>query len=176
LPATINLNGRSFILSISKKISLPLGVAAAGFVGVSGANLLTSLPSSAASTTTGSGTTANATTAAADTSTSSQQDFSKGGHQANGITETVLTGDDATKATAAAQAAVPGATVLRVETDAEGAKYEAHMKKSDGSLVTVKMDASFKVTSTEAGPSGGPGRSNDNGANNSTSNSSSSSN
>jgi hypothetical protein len=48
--------------------------------------------------------------------------------------------------TAAAQAAVPGATIQRVETDAEGSPYEAHMVKSEGSLVTVKVDSSFKVT------------------------------
>jgi hypothetical protein len=80
-----------------------------------------------------------------------QRDPSQGGHQANGITEKVLTGDDATKAKAAAEAAVPGGTVQRVETDAEGAAYEAHVTKSDGSQVTVKMDSSFKVTSTEDG-------------------------
>ena len=80
------------------------------------------------------------------------QDPSKGGHQANGITEKVLTGDDATKAKAAAEAAVAGGTVQRVETDAEGAAYEAHVTKSDGSQVTVKMDSGFKVTSTEDGP------------------------
>lgn len=74
-------------------------------------------------------------------------DPSKGGHTANGITETLLTGDTASKVTAAAQAAVPGATVQRVETDAEGSPYEAHMQKSDGSLVTVKVDSNFKVTS-----------------------------
>jgi hypothetical protein len=78
-------------------------------------------------------------------------DPSKGGHQANGITEKLLTGDDATKAKAAAEAAVPGGTVERVETDAEGAAFEAHVTKSDGSHVTVKMDSSFKVTSTEDG-------------------------
>ena len=78
-------------------------------------------------------------------------DPSKGGHQANGITEALLTGDDATKATAAAKAAVPGATIERVETDAEGAAYEAHVVKSDGSHATVKMDKNFKVTSVEDG-------------------------
>ena len=78
-------------------------------------------------------------------------DPSKGGHQANGITEALLTGDDAEKAKAAALAAVPGATVERVETDAEGAKYEAHLVAADGSHVTVKMDESFKVTGTENG-------------------------
>jgi hypothetical protein len=85
-------------------------------------------------------------------------DPTKGGHQANGITEQLLTGDTADKAKAAALAAVPGGTVQRVETDAEGAKYEAHMTKSDGTQVTVKMDADFKVTGVETGPSGPSGQ------------------
>jgi hypothetical protein len=75
-------------------------------------------------------------------------DWSKGGHQANGKTETLLTGDDASKATASAEAAVPGATAQRAETDAEGTTYEVHMTKSDGSIVTVKLDSSFNVTQT----------------------------
>ena len=78
-------------------------------------------------------------------------DPSQGGHTANGITETLLTGDTATQVTSAAQAAVPGATVDRVETDAEGATYEAHMTKADGSKVTVKVNADFSVASTEDG-------------------------
>ena len=78
-------------------------------------------------------------------------DWSKGGHQANGKTETVLTGDDLAKATSAAEAAVPGATAQRAETDAEGAAYEVHMTKSDGSVVTVKLDSSFNVTGTVDG-------------------------
>jgi hypothetical protein len=81
------------------------------------------------------------------------RDPSKGGHVANGITEVVLTGDDATKATAAANAAVPGATVDRVETDAEGATYEAHVTKADGSKVTVKFNADFSVKSIDSGMS-----------------------
>jgi uncharacterized membrane protein YkoI len=78
-------------------------------------------------------------------------------HQANGKTETLLTGSDADKATAAALAAVPGATVDRVETDADGAAYEAHITKSDGTKATVLMDESFAVTSVEAGGGGGKG-------------------
>ncbi|MCU1370279.1 MAG: hypothetical protein JWO77_1473 [Ilumatobacteraceae bacterium] len=74
-----------------------------------------------------------------------------GPHTANGITETALTGTNKTKAEAAAVKAVPGATVVRSETDAEGAAFEVHLKKADGSAVTVKLDASFKVTATEAG-------------------------
>ncbi len=62
--------------------------------------------------------------------------------------ETLLTGDAKAKVTAAAQAKVPGATVVRVETDADGvAKYEAHMTKADGTPVTVFVDAAFNVVS-----------------------------
>src|SRR3954470_9280934 len=78
-------------------------------------------------------------------------DWSRGGHQANGKTEAALSGDDLAKATAAAKAAVPGGTVQRAETDAEGAAYEVHMTKSDGSIVTVKLDTNFKVTETVDG-------------------------
>jgi hypothetical protein len=83
--------------------------------------------------------------------TRTPRDPSVGGHTANGITETLLTGDTATKVKDAALAAVPGATVERVENDAEGATYEAHIVKSDGSHATVKLDDAFKVTSVEAG-------------------------
>ena len=80
-------------------------------------------------------------------------DKAKGGHVGqNGATEELLTGDTATKVTDAAKAAVPDGTVDRVETDAEGAAYEAHVTKADGSEVTVKLDASFAVTSIEDGP------------------------
>ena len=58
---------------------------------------------------------------------------------------------------AAALAAVPGATVIRVETDSEGSAYEAHLTKSDGTQVTVKVDAGFKVTETAEGFGGAPG-------------------
>jgi uncharacterized membrane protein YkoI len=74
-----------------------------------------------------------------------------GPHQANGITETILTGDDATKVQAAVLAAQPGATINRMETDADGAVYEAHVTLADGSDATVKLDANFTVTATEAG-------------------------
>ena len=51
---------------------------------------------------------------------------------------------------AAAQGAVPGGTVDRVETDSDGSPYEAHVTKSDGTHVTVKVGSDFKVTSVEA--------------------------
>ena len=80
-----------------------------------------------------------------------QRDPGQGGHMANGITEELLTGDTATKVTDAAEAAVPDGTIERVETDAEGDAYEAHMVKADGSHVTVKLDDAFNVTTIEQG-------------------------
>ena len=65
--------------------------------------------------------------------------------------ETLLTGDTAAKVKAAAEAKVPGGTVVRVETDADGhAKYEAHMTKADGTPVTVYVDEQFGVVSVES--------------------------
>jgi hypothetical protein len=62
--------------------------------------------------------------------------------------ETPLTGDALAKVTAAAQAKVPGGSIVRVETDADGhAKYEAHMTKADGTPVTVYVNADFDVVS-----------------------------
>jgi hypothetical protein len=82
------------------------------------------------------------------------QDPATVGH---GPGETVLTGTTAEKVRAAALAAVPGGTVIRVETDSAGSPYEAHMRKADGTEVTVKVDATFKVTATESGFGKGPG-------------------
>jgi hypothetical protein len=78
----------------------------------------------------------------------------------HGHGETLLTGSSLTSAGASANAAVPNATVVRAETDAQAATYEVHMKKADGTHVTVKENASFVVTSTESGfatpPAGAP--------------------
>jgi hypothetical protein len=140
-------------MNISKKLILPGAVVVAAFLGVAGSSAIGALQAGAATDT--SGTTATTTAATTQTDTSSgtgiPPDPTKGGHTANGITETLLTGDTAEKVKAAALAAVPGGTIERVENDAEGAAYEAHMTKTDGSQVTVKLDSSFKVTSTDAG-------------------------
>lgn len=64
--------------------------------------------------------------------------------------ETLLTGDDAEKARAAALAKYPGATIQRVETDSDGV-YEAHLTTADGKRVTVELDKDFTVTGEETG-------------------------
>jgi len=72
--------------------------------------------------------------------------------------EKALTRTNLSTAKAAALKAVPGGTVYRVETDADGATYEAHMSKADGTRVTVKFDKNFKVTAVQDGMgAGGPG-------------------
>jgi hypothetical protein len=74
----------------------------------------------------------------------------------HGPGETLLTDGNATKVKQAALDKVPGATVLRVETDSQGSPYEAHLRKSDGSEVTVKVDKQFSVTAVENGFGAGP--------------------
>ena len=118
-------------------------------VGVLGGALIAGAVASYASNSPAAASPAAANLAAIGTAT----DPTQGGHVgANGVVEKLLTGTTADKAKAAALAAVPGASIERVENDAEGAVYEAHMVKSDGSHVTVKMDANFKVTGIETGP------------------------
>jgi hypothetical protein len=86
------------------------------------------------------------------------------GHQRSD--ETLLSGDAAAKVRQAALDRVPGATIVRVETDADGhAAYEAHMVKSDGTPVTVYVNKQFEVVSVESGmpaPGAAPGNSNGN--------------
>ena len=64
--------------------------------------------------------------------------------------ETPLTGDALAKVTALAKAKVPGGTIVRVETDADGhAAYEAHMTNASGAPVTVYVDSQFSVVGVE---------------------------
>ena len=73
--------------------------------------------------------------------------------------ETPLTGDALSKVTAAAKAKVPGGTIIRVETDADGnSAYEAHMVRADGTPVTVYVNKQFDVVSVESGMPGRSGR------------------
>lgn len=132
------------------------GLALAAVIG-GGVLTAAALPANAAETTATSSTSSSPSTGSTTDSGTGQSapDPSRGGHQANGITEQLLTGDTAAKVRAAALAANPGATVQRLENDAEGATYEAHILKSDGTPATVKLDASFNVTATETGGPGG---------------------
>lgn len=128
---------------------ITLGVAAAATVGAAGIASAASHTSSSKSRSSSTSTSRpmNGTAAFA-------QNPAKMTH---GPGETLLTGTAASKARAAALAAVPGATVIRVETDSAGAAYEAHLTKADGSQVTVKLDSALKVTATQDGFGSPPG-------------------
>jgi hypothetical protein len=69
-----------------------------------------------------------------------------------------LTGETAKKVKAAALAKVAGGTVLRTEKDFGGGGYHAHVRKANGTVVTVHMTTGFTVTRVEAmgfrGPDG----------------------
>ena len=72
--------------------------------------------------------------------------------------ETPLTGDTAAKVRELALAKVPGGTIVRVETDADGnAAYEAHLVRSDGSPVTVYVSKQLEVVSVQSGMPHPPG-------------------
>jgi hypothetical protein len=75
--------------------------------------------------------------------------------------ETPLTGDALAKVTALAKAKVPGGTIIRIETDADGnAAYEAHVVKADGTPATVYVSKQFEVVSVQTRMPGPPARSN----------------
>ena len=66
--------------------------------------------------------------------------------------ETLLSGEAAAKVKALALAKVPGGTIIRVETDADGnSAYEAHMVKADGTPATVYVNKQFELVKVESG-------------------------
>ena len=105
-----------------------------------------------ASAASGSGTDSSSGSSASSSSSSSSSAPSAqtpwGGQRSD---ETLLTGDTRAKVLAAAEAKVPNATIVRVETDADGhAAYEVHLIKADGTPATVYVDTSFAVVSVES--------------------------
>jgi uncharacterized membrane protein YkoI len=111
----------------------------------------------------GSAVIANAASGGATTSTPTAQtqvaatDDTQGAGPGGSGSESALTGETADKVTAAAEDKVPGGTVLRVETDAGDAAYEAHVRKSDGTEVIVVVNKDFAVTAVQVGGRGGRG-------------------
>jgi hypothetical protein len=76
--------------------------------------------------------------------------------------EKELTGDTAASVRAAVLAKLPGATIERLSTEADGKAgdaYEAHVTKADGTRAEVLLDSSFAVTAVNADSHrGGRGR------------------
>ena len=133
--------------SRSKRWASAAGLLAAG--AISGGVLASTLSASASS---------NTSTAGASTMSSpagQARTPGPGGAQPVRPDEKSVPGTTAATLRAAALKAVPGATVYRIETDAGDGAYEVHMKKADGSLVTVKFGKNLKVTKVESGMGAG---------------------
>jgi anti-sigma factor ChrR (cupin superfamily) len=137
----------------AKRLAGIAGVLAVG--AITGGVVAATLPASASNTTN----TANSATAATSaTASHGPRRGPVGGATPVRPGEKSLSSSDAAQVRAAALKAVPGGTVYRVETDADGAVYEAHMTRSNGTAVTVKLDKGFNVTAVQNGMgSGGPG-------------------
>lgn len=71
------------------------------------------------------------------------------GDEHGASTETPLSGAQADAVTAAAEAAVPGGSVTKVEQ--EGTEFEAHVTDGDGNEVEVHFDADLNVLEIEQG-------------------------
>jgi len=131
---------------VSGAIVAGAGLGAAGVASAATSSSSTPASSSSGSTVPSSGTSSAPPAGAMDPATMS-----------HGPGETLLTGTQLAQATAAADTAVTGATVIRAETNSSGASpYEVHMKKSDGTTVTVELDANFGVVATVSGFGAGP--------------------
>jgi hypothetical protein len=128
--------------------AVALGIAGGSYGIASAAN------GSSGSSGSSSGATASSGTVSAPSTPNPQQPWG-----AQRSDETLLTGDTASKVRQLALAKVPGGTIVRVETDADGhAAYEAHMTDASGNPVTVYVDKSLNVVSVESGgPGGRPG-------------------
>ena len=118
------------------------GLLAAG--AITGGILAGTLSASAASTAASSTDSSSSTSS----STSAEQppaNFPAHGSSAHEDAEKPVTGDNATKAQAAAVKAVGSGTAGAVTSDFTGSGYEVTVTKSDGSSVEVHLDSSFNV-------------------------------
>ena len=94
---------------------------------------------------------ANAATGGSGAAAPGQQAFGMRGPHG-----TPVTGETADQVEQAVLAQYPDATVLHVEEEDGG--YEAHVRKSDGTMVHVTLDADFAITGEHTGPAmGRPG-------------------
>ena len=68
--------------------------------------------------------------------------------------ETPLTGTDLERATQAALEHTGGGTVIESEIGDDGAAYGVEIRKDDGSVIEVNLDAAFNVIGAEADDDG----------------------
>lgn len=133
-------------MSIAKKLVVPSLVAIGGFVGVGGGSLLSNMAANAATPAATSSTSSTTSTSTADSSVPAH------GSATHEAAETTVTGDNATKAQAAAVKYVGSGTAGEVTSDYTKSGYETTVTKSDGTTVEVHLDSSFSVMQGGHGP------------------------
>lgn len=139
--------------------------ASAGLVTVglaSGAVLGTTLSAQAASSSSSTSTPSSSSSSSSSGSAPANQPPGASSMPAHGTAahedaETPVTGDNATKAQAAAVKYVGSGTAGAVTADFTKNGYEVTVTKSDGSTVDVHLDSSFTVLQGGPGHMGGPG-------------------
>lgn len=132
------------MINMKNKVILPSLVGIAAFTGIASGSALTSISASAATP---------PTPTITHMARNDKDDSSKGRHMgARGLNQVVVLNATAAKAKAAAEAAVAAGTVTSSTTEDKDAVYEAHVKKADGAVVSVEMDANFKAVSIETMP------------------------
>ena len=135
-----------------RKLAMPGVIAASVIAGGGTMALVNSVVANAATATTAASTTTSATTA-------TPAAMPAHGSASHEDTETAVTGDNATKAQAAAVKSVGSGTAGTVTSDFTHSGYETTVTKGDGSTVEVHLDSSFSVMA--GGPHGsGPAGSN----------------
>jgi hypothetical protein len=73
--------------------------------------------------------------------------LANGNGDGNGDGDTPIAGTDLDRASQAALDHTGGGTVLEAEADDDGAAFSVEVKLDDGTVVDVKLDESFNVTS-----------------------------
>ncbi|MBV8528222.1 MAG: hypothetical protein JOZ75_07910 [Candidatus Dormibacteraeota bacterium] len=139
-------------------LTTTVGLAVGGFAGgyiISHAATSGSSTGTGASTAASTGTTATSPSVTAPSPPAGSSSMPAHGTPAHENAETAVTGDNATKAQAAAVKYVGSGTAGAVTTDYTKTGYEVTVTKSDGSTVEVHLDSSFNVLQMP-GP-GGPG-------------------
>ena len=125
-------------MSIAKKLVIPSLVAIGGFVGVGGGSLLSNITANAA-TPSAAATSSTTSTATTDSPVPAH------GTSTHETAEATVTGDNASKAQAAAVKYVGSGTAGEVTSDYTKSGYETTVTKSDGTTVEVHLDSSFSV-------------------------------
>lgn len=141
---------------MSRRAALLTTTAGLAVGGFAGGYIISHAATTSSSTATSTSTTATSPSTASPSPPAGSSSMPAHGTPAHENAETPVTGDNATKAQAAAVKYVGSGTAGAVTTDFTKTGYEVTVTKSDGSTVEVHLDSSFNVMQHPGGPGGPP--------------------